>query len=136
VPAAPIAVVPEETFATVSARTSLPQSVAHTDAAASLAAATVLGAALAGESRELFRAALDRDRLHEPHRAGNAPLLGALREDLPEGALGVTLSGAGPAVVVWAEPGADGAVAGVLRGRFPDADVMPLPVSSEGAGRL
>jgi homoserine kinase len=132
-PAQPIAVVPDETFSTVTARTSLPESVTHGDAAASLAAATVLGAALATGSRELFTAALQGDRLHEPHRSRHAPLLDVVRSDLPNGALGATLSGAGPAVIVWAEPGSADAVATSLQARFTEADVMALPVAREGA---
>jgi homoserine kinase len=135
-PAVPIAVVPDETFSTVTARTSLPESVAHGDAAASVAAATVLGAALATGSRGLFAAALPGDRLHERHRSRQAPLLEAARADLPDGALGATLSGAGPAVVVWAEPGSEAGVAAGLRDRFPAADVIALAVAPEGAGRL
>jgi homoserine kinase len=135
VPAIPIAVVPDETFSTVTARTSLPDSVPHGDAAASLGAATLLGAALATGSKELLAAALPGDRLHEPHRSQYAPLLAAVRSELPDGALAATLSGAGPVVIVWAEPGSADAVASSLRDRFPEADVMPLAVAREGAGR-
>lgn len=135
-PAVPVAVVPEETYATVDARTSLPESVSHADATASVGAATLLGAALAGGSAELLAAALEGDCLHEPHRTAHAPLLGELRDDVPEGAIGATLSGAGPAVVVWADRGSEEDVAGVLRERFPNADVVPLAVSPQGARRL
>jgi homoserine kinase len=136
VPAVPVAVVPQETLLTVQARTSLPESVRHGDATASLAAGTLLGAALATGSQELLRDALAGDRLHEPYRAGQGSLLDAVRKELPEGALGVTLSGAGPAVVAWAEPGSEEAVAASLRERFPEADVTPLAVSKEGAHAL
>lgn len=135
-PAVPIAVVPEETFATVEARTSLPESVSHADATASVGAATLLGAGLAGSSSELLAAAFDGDQLHERHRAARAPLLEAVRDDLPEGVLGATLSGAGPAVIVWAERGSADEVAGVLRERLPKADVLTLSVSPEGARAL
>jgi homoserine kinase len=135
-PAVPVAIVPQETLRTVQARTSLPESVPHADATDSLGAGTVLGAALATGSRDLLRTALGGDRLHEPYRAGDGSLLAAAREGLPEGALGATLSGAGPAVVVWAEPGGEDSVASELRERFPEADIMPLAVSREGARAL
>jgi homoserine kinase len=135
-PAVPVVVIPQETFLTVEARTSLPESVPHAEATASVAAATLLGAGLAAGSADLLVAAFAGDRLHEPHRAGNAPLLAAVRGELPEGALGATLSGAGPAVVVWAEPGAEASVAEVLRERFTDAEVQILAVSPEGATPL
>jgi homoserine kinase len=132
----PVAVVPQETLLTVQARTSLPESIPHRDATESLAAATVLGAALASGSRELLRSVLGADRLHEPYRAGDASLLGGVRDALPGGALGATLSGAGPAVVVWAEPGAEREVARELGARYADADILPLAVSREGTRRV
>ena len=72
-PAQPIALVPEERVATQGARAELPAEVAHADAAYSVGRATLLGAALASGSAELFAAAAD-DRLHEPYRAAKAPL--------------------------------------------------------------
>jgi homoserine kinase len=135
-PAVPVAVVPEETLLTVEARTSLPEAVSHADATASVGAAAVLAAGLAAGSAELLAAAFGGDRLHEPHRAAQTPLLGAVREDLPDGALGATLSGAGPAVIVWAEPGAETGVATALQERFGTADVLPLTISPEGAESL
>ena len=71
------------------------------DAVVHAARAALLGAALATRVGELFGEALD-DRLHEPHRAATAPLLAAVRGELPPGALGATISGSGPTVIVWA----------------------------------
>jgi homoserine kinase len=135
-PVAPVLVVPQEGLLTVQARTSLPASVPHGDATSSLGAATLLGAGLAAGSADLLRQAFAGDRLHEPYRAGDGSLLAAVREALPEGALGATLSGAGSAVIAWAEPGSEDEVATALRERFSDADVMPLAVSTEGAHTL
>jgi len=131
-PAVPIALVPEETVSTAGARAALPSSVPHEDAAFTAGRAALLGAALAAGSQELFAAALD-DRLHEPYRAATAPLLAAVRERLPAGALGATLSGSGPTVIVWAPAsGADRATA-ELAERLPAVRVLPLSVSSLGA---
>ena len=76
------------------------------------------------------------DRLHEPYRAANAPLLAAVRERLPDGALGTTLSGSGPTVIVWArrEDAAD--CVSELSARFPDADVLRLSIADQGAASL
>ena len=41
------------------------------------------------------------DELHEPYRAPFAPALDAVRADLPTGAVGATISGSGPTVIVW-----------------------------------
>ena len=73
------------------------------------------------------------DRLHEPYRAVNAPLLEAVRSELPHGALGATLSGSGPTVIVWARAEAADACAVELAERFPAADVLPLTVAASGA---
>jgi homoserine kinase len=130
VPAVPIAVIPEERVNTAESRAALPREVAHTDAAFTAGRAALLGAALALQSAELFAPALD-DRLHEPYRS---KLLADLRTELPEGALGATLSGSGPTVLVWAEPHGASKCELALRQRFADAQVMPLRVTPTGAG--
>jgi homoserine kinase len=134
-PAAAIAVVPAERVRTTAARAALPDSVSHTDAAFSAAHAALLGAALASGSPELFGAALV-DRLHEPYRAENAPLLAAIRGTLPKGAVGATLSGSGPTVIVWARRDAAEACVVELCARFPDTDVLQLAITPSGAGPL
>ena len=134
-PAVPIALVPDSTISTALSRAALPASVAHADATYTAARAALLGAALASGSAELFGAALD-DRLHEPYRAAGAPLLESVRKRLPVGALGATLSGSGPAVIVWAQPSAAAACADELSTRHPDARVLVLAVSPQGAHAL
>ena len=135
-PGVPIAIVPRAaTVHTQAARAALPETIAHSDAAFSVARAALLGAAMASGSAELFAAAAD-DRLHEPNRAPQAPALAAVREQLPDGALGATLSGSGPSMIVWARPESAAACAAELTDRFPDADVLHLSISPTGAGQL
>jgi homoserine kinase len=135
VPATPIALVPSDRVETKAARASLPEALPHADAVYSAGRAVLLGASLASGSAELFAAACG-DRLHEPYRAGKAPLLAAVRDDLPESALGATLSGSGPTVIVWARrEQAEGCVA-ELNARFPDTDVLRLSITDEGATPL
>jgi homoserine kinase len=132
----PIAIVPRDvTVETQVARAALPETIAHRDAAFSVARAALLGAAVASGSTELFAAAAD-DRLHEPYRAPQAPVLAAVRKHLPDGALGATLSGSGPTVIVWARPESAAACAAELTARFPDTDVLHLSISPTGAGQL
>ena len=131
-PLAVILVVPAERTVTATSRNGLPATVSHEDAAASAGAAALLGAAIAAGDAELLRAAF-RDRLHEPYRLENAPLLRLLREELPAAA-GVTLSGSGPSVVVWAEPAQAADVAARIAQIVPaDTKVLPLRVAREGA---
>jgi homoserine kinase len=134
-PAVPIAVIPETTVSTAAARASLPDRVPHADAVFSAGRATLLGAALASGSQALFAAALD-DRLHEPYRAVNAPLLEAIKQQLPAGALGATLSGSGPTVIVWAPDEDADACAVELAARFPGEQVLRLQSAGSGAGPL
>lgn len=134
-PAEPVAVVPPGLVETRAARAALPEQVPFADAAHTVARAALLGAGLAGGSTELFAAAAD-DRLHEPFRAANAPVLAAVRDPLPADAVAATLSGSGPTVIVWARPGASEACAAELAERFPEANVRPLAISSKGAGPL
>jgi homoserine kinase len=109
--------------------------VNHADAAFTASRAALLGAALAAGSAELFSEALD-DRLHEPYRSSGAPLLDAVRGSLPAGALGATISGSGPSVVVWARAAAAAACAQELSARYPDVEVITLSVSPQGAHTL
>lgn len=131
-PLEPVAVVPAERVDTAASRASLPGQVSHADAAFTAGRAALLGAGAASGDPRLFAAAL-ADRLHEPFRAASAPLLEAVREARPAGALGATLSGSGPSVIVWAEPGRGSACASDLAGRFPSARVLALVASPEGA---
>jgi homoserine kinase len=132
IPAVAIAVVPDATVSTSASRAALPASVPHEDAAFTAARAALLGAALAGGSRELFAAAL-ADRLHEPYRAVDAPVLGAVRADPPKGAIGATLSGSGPTVIVWTTAAGAGHCARELGDRFPAAQILELGVAPQGA---
>lgn len=132
-PADPVAVVPGNRVSTEAARGALPGSYSLHDAAATAGRAALLGAAIAAGDGSLFAAALD-DWLHQPYRAATATLFPVLRDDLPDGALGVTISGSGPTVIVWARRGHGDRVAATLAARFPDARVLPLAVASAGAG--
>ena len=132
-PAVPIALIPETTVSTAASRAALPATVTHADAAFTAGRATLLGAALAGGSTELFSEALT-DRLHEPHREESAPLLGAVREALPAGALGASLSGSGPTVIVWAREAEAAACESELATRFANERVLRLAVATMGAG--
>jgi homoserine kinase len=127
-PLTPVAVVPEQEVRTTDARNVLPAEVPHADAAFNAARAALLGVGLARGDSSLLAAAF-ADRLHEPYRP--SVILDAIRVELPAGAVGATLSGSGPTVIVWAEDAE--ACASELEVRFPDETVLLLRVSAEGA---
>jgi homoserine kinase len=134
-PVVPIALVPDSTVSTAAARDSLPDSVSHEDAAFTAGRAALLGAALATSSADLFGEAI-HDRLHEPYRAAKAPMLEAARSNLPEGALGATLSGSGPTVIVWVREESAAASEAELASRFTEASVLRFAVSAKGASSV
>lgn len=131
-PAAAIAVIPSERTSTAASRTALPETVPHTDAAVSAGAAMLLGASIAANDATLLRHAF-RDRLHEPFRGSGAPLLARVRRLAPE-AIGVTLSGSGPTVIVWSEHETRDGIATHLASELGGtATVLPVAVAREGA---
>ncbi len=96
-----ILVVPHEALSTNQARAALPASVPLEDAVGNIAAASTLILGLSQGDWDLIAAGLE-DRLHQPHRAHLYPRSAALVERAPKlGALGATISGAGPSVLVW-----------------------------------
>ncbi len=130
VPAEPIALRPAaEQVSTEHSRTLLPISVPHEDAVFSAGRAALLGAGLASGNETLFAASFD-DRLHEPYRSA---FLADVRAALPDTALGATLSGSGPTVIVWARRGSRDECMDSLRVRWPEVEARPLDVSSVGA---
>jgi homoserine kinase len=132
-PVAAILAVPSSRTSTAASRNGLPEKVTHADAAHNAASAAMLGAAIVSGDVALLRDAFD-DRLHEQYRIGNAPLLQSLRAHAPDGTVGVTLSGSGPSVVVWAENARAADVALELKDSLPDDTmVLPLRVAQEGA---
>jgi homoserine kinase len=126
-----IVVVPEGRVSTKVSREQLPEMLSHDEAAAAAAQAALLGAGVAGSDPALLAAAF-QDLLHEPYRLADAPLLTQLRERPVEGSAGVTLSGSGPSVVVWAEPYRAEGVVRELRKRLLRAQVMPLAIADRG----
>jgi len=132
-PVGAILAVPATRTNTSQSRGGLPATVTHADAAHNAASAAMLGAAIAGGDASLLRDAFD-DRLHEQYRIADAPLLQQLRGHAPDGTVGVTLSGSGPSVVVWADPARADDVARELEASLPyDTMVLPLRVAQEGA---
>ncbi|MHB8059354.1 MAG: homoserine kinase, partial [Gaiellaceae bacterium] len=114
-----------------SSRAGLPSSVSHADAAYSSGRAALLGASLATGDLELLTAALD-DRLHEPYRSDAAPLVAELKAKPAPGSVGVTLSGSGPTVIVWARHEAVEACAQELRTRFAACEVLAAALATSG----
>jgi homoserine kinase len=127
-------VVPQGAVQTTRARGVLPAQVPLADAVYNTAHGALLMLGLATGERGLVARGLG-DRLHQPYRAHLYPRsaeLVAHAEAL--GALGATISGAGPTVLVWVERAARESVAEALREHAAGwAQVLAAPFVSGGA---
>jgi homoserine kinase len=129
-----ILVVPHAAVRTSAARTALPAVVPLADAAANSGHAAMLALGLERSDLDLVAAGL-RDSIHQPYRAHLYPRSAALLDSAPKlGALGATISGAGPTVLVWARAEAAGQVKEALE-READgwASVVPAAFEPRGA---
>jgi homoserine kinase len=129
-----VLVVPFEPVDTPAARAALARSVPLQDAVFNVAAASKLLLGLARADWELIAAGL-QDRLHQPYRAHLYPRSAALLETARSfGALGATISGAGPSVLVWSHLEQTGSVVRRLSGEVEGwARVLRVPFESQGA---
>jgi homoserine kinase len=134
-PAEPLA-----TSKTTRARAALPASYPLADVVANLQSVSTLSLAFAQARGDLLRVAMN-DRIHQPYRATFCPLLPLL---LPlvgaHGILGVTLSGAGPAVLVVVDcerhlESASTVIRQTIDNRF-ETELAPCRFSPLGAGQL
>ena len=129
-----LAVVPDEGVHTRTARTTLPAEVPLADAVFNVAHAALLTLGLARGDWDLLARGL-HDRLHQRRRAGLFPRSFDLAMQARElGALGATISGAGPTVLVWCFYEQTGAVAAALGERIEGwARLLRVPFESQGA---
>ncbi len=129
-----VLVVPASPVHTAQARAALPAQVPMADAVFNVACAAILTLGLARGDWELITAGL-RDRLHQPHRAHLFPRSAQLLERAPSlGALGATISGAGPTVLVWCHYEQTAAVVSRLQREVDGwATVLRAPFETQGA---
>ena len=129
-----LAVVPEEAVRTQAARAALPAEVPLGDAVFNVAHTALLTLGLARGDWDLVARGL-HDRLHEPRRASLFPRSYELALRASElGALGATISGAGPTVLVWCFYEQTGAVVEALRGEIDGwATLLRTPFEQQGA---
>ncbi|HVE68865.1 MAG TPA: homoserine kinase [Solirubrobacteraceae bacterium] len=118
---------------TPDARAALPAEVPLADATFNAAHAALLTLGLASGDWDLVARGL-RDRLHQPRRGHLYPRSLELVARAPGlGALGATISGAGPAVLVWTHYEQTAGVVEGLRREAPDAEIRRVPFEPEGA---
>jgi homoserine kinase len=128
---------PGEGLATSKARAMLPDSYSRADSVENIQATALLVAAFALRRPELL-AAGTRDRIHQPYRSEACPLLPKL---LPlagqAGIYSVTLSGAGPSVLLIADPQVTAEVQlSTVRKAAEGAEVLQTLIDGSGAAAL
>jgi len=129
-----LAVVPEHAVNTRAARAALDQQVPLSEAVFNVAHGAMLTLGLARGDWDLLARGL-QDRLHQQRRAKLFPRSVELASRARElGALGATISGAGPSVLVWCFYEQTGAVAEALRPELDGwATLLRTPFESQGA---
>ncbi len=96
-----VAFIPETELSTKFARGVLPENYSRADAVFNLSRAALLVAALGSGDFEALRESL-QDKIHQPFRAPHVPGWDVVTRAANEaGAIGVTLSGAGPTTLAW-----------------------------------
>jgi homoserine kinase len=128
-----VLVVPGEPVRTAEARAALPAEVRLSDAVFNVAHAGLLVLGLARGDWDLVARGLD-DRLHQPRREHLYPRsMDVVRDARELGALGATISGAGPTVLVWCAYESTGPVLGRLAERCEGwADVRHVAFEPRG----
>ncbi|HEX3242989.1 MAG TPA: homoserine kinase [Solirubrobacterales bacterium] len=129
-----IVVIPAEEVSTERARQAIPADVPLADAVANIAAASRLVLGLRSADLDLVAGGL-ADRIHQPRRRELYPRSMELVDSARDlGALGATISGAGPTVLVWTTWQDAGKVAEALEDRASGwAEVRRLPFTPLGA---
>lgn len=129
-----IAVVPDEAVRTRAARAALPAEVPLIDATFNVGHAALLTLGLARGDLDLVARGL-HDRLHQPRRAALYPRsMEVLDQARSLGALGATISGAGPTVLVWSrDEEAEGVAQALAEATEGWARVLRVPFEPRGA---
>jgi homoserine kinase len=129
-----VLVVPSRAVRTAKARAALPPDVPMREAVFNIGRASLLVLGLARGDLDLVARGLE-DRLHQPRRASLYPRSMELVERAAEfGALGATISGAGPSVLVWTRSETAAAVSAHLAAEVAGwASVLRLPFADGGA---
>ncbi|HTA14283.1 MAG TPA: homoserine kinase [Solirubrobacteraceae bacterium] len=129
-----LAVVPEQAVRTSEARGALPAQVPLEQAVFNVAHGALLTLGLARGDWDLVARGLD-DRLHQQQRSHLFPRSYELARSARElGALGATISGAGPTVLVWCFYEQTGAVVEALRPATEGwATLLRAPFEAQGA---
>ena len=129
--------IPEFRLSTHKARQAIPAMVPHKDAVYNVSRAALLVGAMTSGNLDYLKHAL-HDKLHQPYRASLIPGMKAVfAAGLDAGALGVTISGAGPSLMAYVAGERSAAVGAAMVEAFASQQVesryLCLNADAEGA---
>jgi homoserine kinase len=125
--------IPPDSVPTERARAALPAEVPMSDAVHNVGHAALLVLGLQRNDLDLVGRGLE-DRLHQPRREALYPRSMELVRNARElGAVGASISGAGPTVLFWVHWQQTGAVMDAVRRAAPDCDVRRVQFTPQGA---
>lgn len=134
-----VVAVPDFPLSTKMARSVLPQEVPMQDAIFNIGRAAMLVAALSKRNPHFLRTALD-DALHQPYREKLIPgMRDVFRAAKQAGAIGATISGAGPCLMAFAldrEVQVGDAMAGAFARHDVHAAILQLSVDVDGVREI
>jgi homoserine kinase len=125
--------IPPDPVSTEKARAALPAEVPMADAVHNVGRAALLILGLQRNDLDLVARGLE-DQLHQPRRESLYPRsMELVRKAQELGAVGASVSGAGPAVLFWIHWQQTGAVMDAVRQAAPDCDVRRVQFTPAGA---
>ncbi len=128
-----VLVIPPDPVPTAAARAALPDDVPIADAVHNVAHASMLVLGLANDDFSLIGRGLS-DRMHQDRRAHLYPRsMELMRSAAGLGAVGATISGAGPAVLFWAHWEQTGNLQAALKREASDCEVQRVMFAPGGA---
>lgn len=128
-----IVLVPPNELKTTESRGVLPEKLTHRQAVKSSAASAVLTAALMRNDWEIVGRMMEKDQLHEQSRKKMFPHFDEIRTYAKElGAYGMTISGAGPSLIVAVKMGTEEKIVAELQRAYPYYDSFSVEASQLG----
>jgi homoserine kinase len=125
--------IPPDPVPTEKARAALPADVPMSDAVHNVGHAALLVLGLHRNDLDLVGRGLE-DRLHQPRRESLYPRsMELVRKARELGAVGASISGAGPTVLFWVHWQQTGSVMDAVRQAAPDCDVRRVQFTPQGA---
>lgn len=129
-----IALVPPEMLKTTEARGLLPNELSHREAVKGSSASAVLGAALVQNDWSTIGKMMEKDQLHETYRKKLFPHFDDIRSTCKTlGAYGMTISGAGPTLIVAVKEGTEQEIVEQLEENYPYYHYLSVAPSERGA---